>query len=233
MESDAVSGMSEAEQLPRRSPAWRRVLWWVSLGCVCLAMLYMKVASNARASFRLGEEAYAAGEFKSAIASYERAIKWYTPWSAVIAQSIERLWHIGAEAETRQDLSLALQAYQTLRSSLYAVQSVYIPYQSWITESEARIAPLLARLKAGPGEDPERLTRDTARYAQQFQRPVGPHLGWAVLVACSFLSWVGTTIGLIWHVVDSEGRFVPRQGLCWGSFLVLSFALWLLSMRLA
>lgn len=234
MESDAMSMSSRPGRLPRQSSIWRNVLWAVGLGLLCLAMLYVKVAYNSGESFRSGEEAYASGEFKTALTQYERAIKWYTPWSPLVRRAVERLWQLGTEAEARGDAALALEAYQTLRSSLYAVQSVYIPHQAWIPKGEERIAPLLAaRKNVADTSDPEKLAQDTTRFAKQLQRHVGPHRGWSLLAEISFLSWVGATLGLIWYVVDNEGNFVPRQGFLWGSMLTLFFALWLLGMRFA
>jgi hypothetical protein len=200
------------------------------------AVLVVKVTYNARQEFAHGEEEYTRGAYDVAITHYERAIKWYTPFSKTVRMAVERLWQLGTEAETRGDWHLALEAYQSLRSSLYAVQSFYIPYQSWIPKSEERIAPLLAKTKAGAeagteqGED--KLAQDTARFAMQLQRHVGPHLGWSVLVEVGFLGWVGATVGLIWYVVDEHGHFAPRQGVLWGSLLAVFFALWLVGMRL-
>ncbi len=210
---------------------WRNVLRIVSLAVIFVALLYAKAAYNSRQDFALGEEAYTQGAYKVAITHYERAIKWYTPFSNVVRLAVERLWQLGTAAEARGDVSLALEAYQTLRSSLYAVQSFYIPYQSWIPKSEARIAPLLAKTKAGAEQGEDKLAQDTTRFAMQLQRHVGPYLGWSVLVELGFLGWVGATVGLIWYVVDAQGNFAPRQGLLWGSLIALFFALWLISMR--
>jgi hypothetical protein len=209
------------------------VLRAVSLMIIFIALLYAKVAYNSRQDFVLGEDAYTHGEYKRAITHYERTIKWYTPLSTVVQRAVERLWQLGTEAEARGELSLALEAYQTLRSSLYAVQSFYIPYQSWIPKSEERIAPLLAKTKAGEEPNADKLAQDTARFAMQLQRHVGPHLGWSILLEIGFLGWVSATIGLIWYVVDEAGNFVRRQGLLWGSLIAIFFALWLIGMRLA
>jgi hypothetical protein len=217
-------------------PALRPVLRVVGLLVAFVAILYAKVMYNANQDFALAEEAYTHGEYKVAITHYERTIKWYAPLSTVVQRAVTRLWQLGTEAEANGEFALALEAYQTLRSSLYAVQSFYIPYQSWIPKSEERIAPLLAQTKAGagvgaePGED--KLAQDTARFAMQLQRHVGPHLGWSVLVEVGFLGWVGAAIGLIWYVMDEQGHFAPRQGILWGSFLAVFFVLWVISMRL-
>jgi hypothetical protein len=213
-------------------PAWRSALRIVVLLVAFVVILYAKVAYNASQDFAVGENAYTHGEYKRAITHYERTIKWYTPLSTVVQRAVERLWQLGTEAEARGEISLALEAYQTLRSSLYAVQSFYIPYQSWIPKSAARIAPLLAKTKAGEEPNEGQLAQDTARFAMQLQRHVGPHLGWSILLEIGFLGWVGATVGLIWYVVDEAGNFARRQGLLWGSLIAIFFALWLIGMRL-
>jgi hypothetical protein len=192
----------------------------------------VKVTSHAGQEFALGEEAYTRGAYNSAITHYARAIKWYTPFSKTVQHAVGRLWQLGLEAEVRGEWRLALEAYQSLRASLYAVQSFYIPYQDWIPKSEERIAPLLAQTKAREEPNADKLQQDTARFAMQLRRHVGPHLGWSILVEIGFLGWVGATIGLIWYVVDEAGNFARRQGLLWGSLMAVCFALWLIGMRL-
>ena len=214
-------------------PVLRPVLGVVGLLVAFMVILYAKVTYNASQDFALAEETYTRGEYKVAITHYERTIKWYAPLSTVVQRAVARLWRIGTEAEASGELTLALEAYQTLRSSLYAVQSFYIPYQSSIPKSEERIALLLAKTRAGAELEEDKLAQDTARFAIQLQRHVGPHLGWSVLVEVGFLGWVGAAIGLIWYVMDEQGHFAPRQGMLWGSFLAVFFVLWVVSMRFA
>ena len=73
------------------------------------AVLVVKVTYNARQEFTVGKEAYTRGAYDVAITHYERAIKWYTPFSNTIRHAVERLWQLGAEAETRGDRHLAPQ----------------------------------------------------------------------------------------------------------------------------
>jgi hypothetical protein len=216
---------------------WRQDILRKAASILCIlllvsVMLLMKTIYSARQEFTHGEEAYAHRAYDVAVTHYERAIKWYTPFSNTVHLAVERLWQLGTEAETRGDWRLALEAYQSLRASLYAVQSFYIPYQSWIPKSEERIAPLLAKMKAGTEPQEDKLAQHTARFAMQLQRHVGPHLGWSILVEIGFLGWVGATVGLIWYVVDEAGNFARRQGLLWGSLIAVFFALWLIGMRL-
>ncbi len=216
---------------------WHHNIWRKAVGALGIlvfvsGMLLLKTIYSARQEFVSGEQAARHGEYEVAITHYERAIKWYTPFNTTVQMAVERLWQLGTEAETRGEWHLALEAYQALRASLYAVQSFYVPYQSWIPKTEARIAPLLAKTKVGTEPQADKLAQDTARYAMQLQRPVGPHLGWSVLAEIGFLGWVGATVGLIWYVVDAQGRFVWWQGGLWGSLLAVFFALWLIGMRL-
>lgn len=228
-----MPNLEEAVVPSQRTVFWHHVLHTVSLLLIFLLLLYIKVVYHARQEFALAEAALADQAYTQALTHYERTIKWYTPGSPVVQHAVERLWQAGTEAEVRGDLRLALAAYQTLRSSLYAVQSVFIPYQSWIPRCEARIAPLMAQVKAGEQPDATQLAQDTARFAQQLQRHVGPHLGWSIVVELSFLGWVGATIGLLWSMVDAQGTWRRRPSLLWGSGLALCFALWAISLRLA
>src|SRR5262245_52096018 len=174
MENRNMSIHSALAQLCQPHAVWRSVLRAVSLMIIFIALLYAKTVYNSRQDFALGEDAYTHGEYKRAITHYERTIKWYTPLSTAVQRAVERLWQLGTEAEAHGEISLALEAYQTLRSSLYAVQSFYIPYQSWIPKSEARIAPLLAKTKAREEPNEGQLAQNTASFAMQLQRHVGP-----------------------------------------------------------
>src|SRR5262249_57701527 len=82
-------------------------------------MLLMKTIYRAKQEFVNGEQAFTHGEYEVAITHYERAIKWYTPFSKTVQLAVERLWQLGTEAESRGNWRLALEAYQSLRASLY------------------------------------------------------------------------------------------------------------------
>src|SRR5205823_13735251 len=136
-----------------------------------------------------------------AVTHYERTIKWYTPLSPVVQRAVERLWQLGTEAEAHGERSLALEAYQTLRSSLYAVQSFYIPYQSWIAKSEERIAPLLARARAGDEQGKARRGKEPAALPISSHLQWGPYLDWSILSELGFQGGLGRTLAQIGKVL--------------------------------
>jgi hypothetical protein len=200
---------------------------------IVMAMLGINVSLGARQALRHGEAAYQSGKPKEAIMHYERAIKWYTPFSPWVRMAVERLWDLGSVAEQRADLATALQAYQALRSSLYAVQSFYLPYRHWIPKSEAKIAALMARTTQTEGQDSGKLAQDTARFTQMLQRDTASHVGWTVLTEIGFLAWVGASVGFLWCAVGGHGVWAWRQGLLWGSGIIVGFAAWIVGMLLA
>ena len=85
----------------QRHPALRYALGMFGLGLIFVVILYIKVAYNAAQDFALAEESYTHGAYNVAITHYERAIKWYTPFSKTVRHAVERLWQLGTEAETR------------------------------------------------------------------------------------------------------------------------------------
>jgi hypothetical protein len=217
---------------------WRRHLWHLAVRTLGVFLfialvLFVKVSYGARQELVRGTEAHTRGEYTAAITHYERAIKWYVPFSRSVRLAVERLWTLGTEAEKRQDPTVALEAYWALRGSLYAIQSVYLPYRDWIPRVEERLAVLMAKTVKPEGQGTEELAHNTARFARLLQRPTPPTLGGSILVELGFLGWVGATLGFIWCTVASSGRWLWRQGLLWGSGIVVCFGVWIIGMLLA
>ena len=216
-----------------RSPLTRQIS--LALGAVLIACVFFAVAVACRSQqeFARAEAAHQSGAYAEAITHYERAIKWYIPYSGSVRRSVARLWDIGVAAEARADTALALTAYRALRASLFAIQSLYVPYPEWIPKCEARIAALMpdtmqAHYKARAPQEQHRV-----RFLQMFERNPAPQPGWTLLLELGFLAWVGATIGLIWNVEIREGRWLWRYGWCWSSGIVLGFAAWVIGMLYA
>jgi hypothetical protein len=93
--------------------------------------------------FNKGEEALAGNDVIAAIAGYESAIHMYTPLSPLVERSAEKLWEIARSSEAGGEQERALIAFRSLRSSFYAVASLYQPGKVWIARSDAKIAELV------------------------------------------------------------------------------------------
>jgi hypothetical protein len=93
--------------------------------------------------YRRGEDAMAKGDVIAAISGYEAAIHMYTPLSPLVSRSSGRLWQLAQSLEQKGDYPRALVAYRSLRSSYYAVRSLYSPGLDWISRCDSRIEALV------------------------------------------------------------------------------------------
>lgn len=92
--------------------------------------------------YRKAEAALAAGDTMIAITAYESAIRMYIPGSPLVARSAERLWSLAEQYETARDIEKAIVTYRALRSSFYAVHSLFTPGMEWIDRCDKKIAIL-------------------------------------------------------------------------------------------
>lgn len=216
-----------------RSPLTRQI--GLVLGAVLTACVFFAVAVAYRShqEFARAEAAYQRSDYTEAMTHYERTIKWYLPYSGSVRRAVGRLWDIGMAAESRADTSLALAAYRALRGSLFAIQSLYVPYPEWIPKCEARIAALMPDTMPANYKDRAPQAQHQARFLQMLQRNPAPQLGWSILLEMGFLAWVGATIGLIWNAETRDGRWVWRHGWRWSSGIALGYAAWVIGMLYA
>lgn len=103
--------------------------------------------------FNKGEQALAGNNVIAAIAGYESAIHMYTPFSPLVDRSADRLWEITRISEQRGDMERALIACRSLRSSFYAVRSLYQPGREWIARCDAKITELVKKRGNDNGSD--------------------------------------------------------------------------------
>jgi tetratricopeptide (TPR) repeat protein len=93
--------------------------------------------------FSLGEAAFRKGDFTGAVAGYESALHMYIPYHPTIEKAAEKLWQIGETNERLGDVSRALIAYRSLRSSFYADHWLITPGMIWIEKCDKKIAALI------------------------------------------------------------------------------------------
>jgi tetratricopeptide (TPR) repeat protein len=93
--------------------------------------------------FNQGEAALRRGDFPGAVAGFESALHMYIPYHPTIEKAAERLWQIGEANEKLGDVSRALIAYRSLRSSFYADHWLVTPGKNWIDRCDKKIAALL------------------------------------------------------------------------------------------
>ena len=220
-------------QFWKRSRHLRTALSLLLLAVIFTAIFVVKSVLEATHTYDRAEAAYKLGKADEARLYYERTIKFHTPLSATTPRAIERLWQLGATAEGQGDIPLALAAYRSLRSSLYAIQSIYSPYKPWIPKSESKIAALMARQIAAAQPSATQQAPDTAKFLHQLQRSTGPHLGWTIVTEIGFVGWISATVGLIWCASTPTGGWAWRPSLLWGGGSIVCFTLWIIGMLCA
>lgn len=204
------------------------------LALVCL-IFFIKASYYAGYETRRGDRAYQQANLNEAIVHYERAIKWYTPFSRSVSHAVERLWEIGNEAQQRNASALALEAYRSLRGSLCAIESFNRPYQKWIPKAEERIALLMATM---PSVHPRQLEahavkQNDGRLKALLRRKETLDQRGVFLTEIGFLGWIGSTVGFIWYAFGDNGGWVWRRCLLWGSGIAIFFTGWILGMLIA
>ncbi len=114
---------------------------------VLILMVWIRAYYSQHKFYGEGEKALREHNYKEAMTGFEWAIRMYTPFSATVEDSCEKLWLIAEEYEKRGRFDRALIAYRSLRSSIYAIRSFYSPYEEWISRTDARIEQILRRRK--------------------------------------------------------------------------------------
>lgn len=210
-------------------------LVWIRTALGVMGILFFSVfftsAFHAREEYARGLAALQQREYSRAVTHFNRAVHWYSPGSEAVRQSIGGLWQIGTEAEARGDRILALEAFQSLRSSLYAARSLYTPYPEWISKCDDRIAALYALAPDKPSsESPPALESRKNEMLKILKTPTAPDGGWSLVCEAGFLGWITCTVVFILRVFAPPIGFPPRRAVLWGGLLASFYALWILGM---
>jgi hypothetical protein len=205
----------------------------IGLSCIFffLFLVLLKVNISARNEYRKGEVALANKDLTKAIIHFDRAIHWYSPGSKAVKDSMDALWNIGAQSEGRGDYGMALQAFRSLRSSLYSVRSFYTPHPDWIERCDDRIADILVQEQAtgssNKGAPPEAKKKEILEI---LNIQTEPDVFWSVLLEIGFLGWIGCSIAFIFRAFSGQKGFNVKAALGWGIFVIFFYALWIVGM---
>jgi len=199
-----------------------------------LLLVCSKVFLSSRHEFQAAEAAREAEDFPEAIKHYERAILWYLPVGGYVDSAAENLWDIAEKLEM-EDRQLALEAYRSLRSAFYATRSFYTPGLPWIARSNEKIALLMAEAPPYSEADKKKSLEQKRQEALAIlERPMKPDPFWSTAVVLGLLGWVSGVLLFIWRAFRGEGtRLEAKQGLLWGTLVVLFYALWIVGMMKA
>lgn len=110
---------------------------------VSLLMIFASSWWRMNSQFSQGEDALSRGDFPGAVAGFESALHMYIPYHPTIEKAAEKLWQLGETNERLGDISRALIAYRSLRSSFYADHWLVTPGKDWIDKCDKKITALI------------------------------------------------------------------------------------------
>jgi len=194
-------------------------------------MIYTKVYVSSMKEFKIAEQAFSQKDYPKAIQHYERAILWYVPVGGYVEPAAARLWEI-AETIEQEDEVLALEAYRALRSAFYATRSFYTPGQAWIDRANPKIARLMAgQTNYSEADRKKSLAQKTEEALVILERPMNPDPFWSVMVVVGFLGWAAGALLFIWRAFrEGSTQVMLKQGILWGTVIVVFYALWIIGM---
>ncbi len=210
----------------------------IGIGLLCVLMLllmvYLKVFLSSKKEFQKAETAFSEGNYRLAIRHYERTMLWYLPLGGYVEPAATQLWRVAEILEEKED-KMALEAYRSLRSAFYATRSFYTPGQEWIDRSNIKIARLMAEQTHYSEVDRRKsIDQKTEEALTILTRPMKPDPFWSMVLVIGFLGWVSGVLMFIWRAFRGEGtQIIARQGVKWGSVIILFYALWIIGMAKA
>jgi hypothetical protein len=204
----------------------------VLAACV-FTVVSVRVVLSAREELAEAETLLAQHDHAAAIVHFRRAARWYAPLSPYNLRALGRLGELARSAEHNGDREGALAAYRAVRGSILATRSLYVPQRSRLDAANQRIASLMADEPA-PGVDAGKSHEQLRREHLALLTPIpGPDVFWSCVLLLGFGCWVGAAFALSFRAIDDEDRWVPRELLRCGSFVVLGFGLFVLGLVLA
>ncbi|MBN1355705.1 hypothetical protein JXA40_05465 [bacterium] len=125
-----------------------KTAWIVLTVIITVGLIWINTYRRSVRYFNEAQDLMADGKILDAVTSYEIAAHAYTPWNTYVQRSMERLWEIGQRLEKeKEDPAYALIAYRSLRSSVFAIRSFYMPYREWIPRCDEKIRLLVLKQK--------------------------------------------------------------------------------------
>jgi len=186
-----------------------------------LGALAIRVVVEGRGALAEGDDAAEDGRLADAIASWERAARWYLPLAPHVDGAYARLRSL-AETDHRH----ALAAWRAIRSASLATRGQWTPHEDDLTTANAQIAELASRDPAGAeAGGPDAATR-RAFHAEQLARDLRPG---ALAVALALLGLAGWLVGIavvLRRGFDGSGALQRRPAFVGAMLTVAGVVLW-------
>lgn len=212
----------------------RRALIAAAVIFALLAVVGGRVYMLQKRHFELAEKHYAAGNLKLAVREYDTSMHFYVPGSPYTGRVAVRLWDMGMDFEEQGLLEQAQSAYSALRSSFYAVRSLYTPGKHWIEKCDERLAHIRASIQVRDGAIPPEQYEDMReKHLQVLRTDMAPSPLWSTIAVLAFLGFVASVAYVIFGGFGPDARLKARPARMGSVAAALCFALWVVALLLA
>ena len=164
----------------------------------------------------------------TSITHFGRSITWYVPGNPYTKKSINMLFNLGEQAEKKGENKRALDAYRTVRSSLFASRSFYTPGKGHIAEAEKRIEHILLKDKVIASKFGKEFIK------KAFSIRTGTNIAWTIIMEIGLIGWIGTVIVYILGGGKIRFRHLSLGIVPYGLVVFLVFySMWIIGMSKA
>lgn len=213
---------------------WRRGARTLGIAGVVVGVLVVRAVVASQGEVERARALMSEGEADAAIVHYRRAARWYVPASPYVREALDALADIAMEGERAGDRERALLAWRSIRASIMATRSFYVPHADRLAQADEHIAELMAAGEPPPidaGKSQVQLKEEHHTLLRNAGRR--PHIGWTVALLIGFFTWVGAAFVFASRAVDAEDHLVPREAWRWGGLVMAGLVLWVVGMALA
>lgn len=201
---------------------------------VILGAVWLRAFTGARDALAAARVAEAAGDRDTAVARYQYAMRWYTPFASAPDDAAAALARMADEARAAGDRQAELDALRRLRGGIRATRSVFSPFDDRAAGVDARLAACTAEAQIaaglGNGRDREALV---TWHADLLALDPTPAPALALAATLGFLGWVAAAFGFLFRGLDADLRLVQPSARRWMVAFVSSFGVWMLGLWFA
>ena len=189
----------------------------------------MKILMTGKNEFLLAEDHLAKNELSKAVNHYERALRWFLPFSRTPNRAAEKLWEIAQNQQTQNQNIEALKTCRILRSAFYSVRSIYTPGKKWIHLCNEKIAHLMAFIESQerPGIT---FSEKKSEYMDLMETDRPPFTFPSIMSAIGFFGWVSSILLFIFKALSRQGHLKKRPAILFVSTFLLFYNIWIWGM---
>ena len=167
---------------------------WIVIAALLIATLLGRVTFSGLSALEEGQRALELGDEVSMTIALREAVSWYLPFAPWRSEAITLLWELHERQLTEARLADAVRTLQSLRSGLWAADSLIRPNLEDKARVDKALASLMARWEQAVATQEGRkiestLAKREAYHARLLAADERPKRGWGILVVIGVIGF--------------------------------------------